>query len=410
MSDDKTGDQSFIRRLLWVVGSLVVVGGLAVVVWKAADILFLLFTGLLFGVFLLRASKWVADKLPISRTWALAGIVLLFVTAFAGANAIFGVQLKGQVVEASKHLDDAAIKLDKELQKWPNIRSTLIATPLIGDALKSLREATKQSGSDSNSANQSEGEAVAGESPPSPDLSNESSSSNASNDDNGSSSGMPAGVGFALNGILKTFTTTFGLVLNSLIVFVIAIYFGLSPNVYRDGLLRLFPPKKRDRMREVFGKIETAMFRWLIGRFASMAITGVSTGVVLLLLGVPMPFTVGVITALLTFIPNIGGIIALSIAVLLALPSGLGTAGAVILLYSAMQLVESNVITPLIQKRQISMPPALLIGFQAIVGVLFGFIGLMVASPILAAGMVAINELYIKDTLKDDDAPDLVES
>jgi predicted PurR-regulated permease PerM len=140
---------------------------------------------------------------------------------------------------------------------------------------------------------------------------------------------------------------------------------------------------------------------------ATMAITGSATGAILWILGVPLPFMMGLITGLLAFIPNIGGLIAVTLASLLALPQGLSTVAWVIGLYCAMQLVESYVLTPLIQKRQVSLPPALLIGFQAFMGLVFGFLGLMVASPLLAVGMVVVNQLYVKDALGDDDAPEI---
>ena len=70
-----------------------------------------------------------------------------------------------------------------------------------------------------------------------------------------------------------------------------------------------------------------------------------------LVIGVPMAITVGVITELLTFVPNIGGITALFIAILLAIPQGFEMLVWVVGLYAALQLIESNVITLLLQHR-----------------------------------------------------------
>ena len=122
------------------------------------------------------------------------------------------------------------------------------------------------------------------------------------------------------------------------------------------------------------------------------------------LLGVPMAITVGIITALLTFIPNIGGIIALALAMLMAFTQGPMTVLWVIVIYSVLQLIESNVISPLIQQHQTSIPPALLLSFQVILGALTGFMGLLVATPLLAATLVAVREFWIKDVLGDHDS------
>ena len=131
----------------------------------------------------------------------------------------------------------------------------------------------------------------------------------------------------------------------------------------------------------------------------TMAITGAGTAAALFVLGVPMAITVGVITGLLTFVPNIGGITALFLAILVAIPQGVETVLWVVGLYAALQLIESNVITPLLQQHQTSIPPALLISIQVIMGAIAGFLGLMVATPLLAASLVLIQQVWIKDVL-----------
>jgi len=131
----------------------------------------------------------------------------------------------------------------------------------------------------------------------------------------------------------------------------------------------------------------------------TMAITGAGTAAALFVLGVPMAITVGVITGLLAFVPNIGGITALFLAILVAIPQGVETVLWVVGLYAALQLIESNVITPLLQQHQTSIPPALLISIQVIMGAIAGFLGLMVASPLLAASLVLIQQVWIKDVL-----------
>ena len=138
------------------------------------------------------------------------------------------------------------------------------------------------------------------------------------------------------------------------------------------------------------------LWRWLIGRLASMAITGVGVGVALWLLDVPLAVTLGVMTGLLTFIPNIGAAIALIASAFVALPSGLSTVVWVVAIYLAFQMLESYVVTPLIQEHQVSVPPAILISFQALLGVLLGFAGALIASPVLVTAMVLKQEVLRK--------------
>ena len=147
-------------------------------------------------------------------------------------------------------------------------------------------------------------------------------------------------------------------------------------------------------------EVGDTLWRWLLGRFGSMLVTGIGAALLLWLIGVPMAFSLGIMTGLLTFIPNIGAAIALALAMLFALPQGTTTAALVLPAYLGLQLVESYVVTPLIQKRQVEIPPALLISFQAVMGVWFGILGAAVASPLLAALKVSIERLYVEDVLE----------
>lgn len=109
--------------------------------------------------------------------------------------------------------------------------------------------------------------------------------------------------------------------------------------------------------------------------------------------------------AILTFIPNFGPILAAAPAVLLALSDGFTKAGWVIGLYLAVQTVESYFVTPLIQRRTVSLPPAFTLAVQIVAGVLAGVAGLALATPLAAAGLVLVRELYVKDTLEQPKAP-----
>ena len=196
--------------------------------------------------------------------------------------------------------------------------------------------------------------------------------------------------------------TTFGLIANMGLIFFVGMFIAVNPPLYRDGFARLFPIERRKRITEVMDQMSDSMYAWLNGRFIAMLITGVGTAIALWLLGVPMPISIGVITGLLTFIPNIGGIIALALAMMMALTQGPMTVVWVVVVYAVLQLVESNIVTPLVQQHQTSIPPALLLAFQIVLGALTGFLGLLVATPLLAAGLVGVQEFWIKDVLEED--------
>ena len=133
-----------------------------------------------------------------------------------------------------------------------------------------------------------------------------------------------------------------------------------------------------------------------------MAAVGVLSYVGLLILGVPLALGLAVLTALLEFVPYIGPVLAAVPVILMALTESPATALYAVLLYVAIQLVESNVISPVVQQRAVFLPPALTILFQALMGVLFGLLGILLATPIAAASLVAVQRLYVRDVLGDD--------
>jgi predicted PurR-regulated permease PerM len=435
---DEPPTLAYLNRTLWAVGiatAIVLAVGLGVSSFiYATELFFLIFTSILFAIVLNRISRWVALKTPLSRGWALCLVLLILLAAFVGGGFFFGMQIREKIVQASKQFDEAAAKADELLQNRPLIRSVAAKLPLIGPTLEQGQTVVPPSmGGETNSSSENDSaepiRGDGGDAPANPNSSPpgnegeieegnftpanaesvnaESGNPEEGNVEDGSSPGGMPSVGRVTAAVIQTFSTAFGIAMNLLIVLAVTIFLATEPKLYRNGLIRLFPKPRRARFADLLDRLESTLWHWALGRMMTMAITGTATGAILWFLDVPLPFLMGLITGLLAFIPNIGGLIAVTLASLLALPQGFSTVAWVIGLYCGMQLVESYVLTPLIQKRQVSLPPALLIGFQAFMGLVFGFLGLMVASPLLAAGMVIVNQLYIKDALGDHDAPEM---
>lgn len=138
---------------------------------------------------------------------------------------------------------------------------------------------------------------------------------------------------------------------------------------------------------------------WLAGRAASMTVVGVLTWLTLWALGIPAPLILGFFAGLLSFIPNLGPILSIVPALLVALTVGPWYVLYVVLVYLGVQAVESNLITPLIQQEAVTVPPALLIVFQVSMGVLAGIWGMIVATPLLVVIMLLVQGLYVRDYL-----------
>lgn len=187
----------------------------------------------------------------------------------------------------------------------------------------------------------------------------------------------------------------------ALVIFFIGLYAAYEPELYRTGLIKLIPQDQRSRAEQVLNELKSALRLWLVGRILSMVIVGIATTVMLGLLGVPLSMSLGVLAALLTFIPNIGPLIAALPQMLLAVNVGSQTVLYVLLFNVILQTIESYLITPLVQRHEVSLPPILTIAAQLVMGVLVGIIGVMMAAPLVVVAMVLIQMLYVHDCLGD---------
>ena len=371
----------------------------------AVEFVLLIFLGILFGVFLTKTSELLSKAIPVTYAWTLTIVTTTLVTALIAGLFLFGSRIEDRLNRTSQQLDRSASKLEQWLNDYP------IATGVFRRIPFSSQMGIEIESSESENAIEVDNESKTRETADVAEQESENETDsveilskqkavNKKANELPSSEVLRTTAGKVLGALGRLLVTTFGLATNVGVVFFIGIFLAINPSLYRDGAAQLFPPDKRIRASEVMDLMGESMFNWLQGRFLSMLITGAGTSVALLMLGVPMPITIGFITGLLTFIPNIGAIVALGLAMLMGLSQGPMTVVWVVVLYAAFQLIESNIVTPLIQQHQTSIPPALLLAFQILMAALTGILGVMVATPMLAAGIVLVKEVWIKDTLE----------
>lgn len=196
--------------------------------------------------------------------------------------------------------------------------------------------------------------------------------------------------------IKSFFSSTFGIISDLYIVLLLGMFFTASPNVYRRGFLHLIPPTGKDKAAKLWDRVNTLLRNWLKGQIFGFFFIAVLSGLGLWALGMPLVLTLALIAGLLNFIPNFGPIIALVPAVLLALMQDPQTALLVVCLYTFIQIIQSAVTQPLIQKKMVSVPPGLLIFGQIAMGTLAGFWGVLLATPLVAIIMTLVNKLYVE--------------
>lgn len=130
-----------------------------------------------------------------------------------------------------------------------------------------------------------------------------------------------------------------------------------------------------------------------------MTIIGVFTGLGLWLVGVPSALMLGIIAGLAEFIPLLGPILSAIPGLLLALMAGLETALWALLVYVGIQQIESDLITPMVEKKAVSIPPVVTLFGVLAMGVIFGLVGVILAAPLTVITYVLVNQLYVRDAL-----------
>lgn len=191
------------------------------------------------------------------------------------------------------------------------------------------------------------------------------------------------------------FKTTFGGFGDIYIIFLIGIYFTASPNVYKNGLVQLIPPKGRKKTEELLIKLSSNLTKWLFGKFISMSLVFILTAIALAIVGMPLWLSLAFIAGTLVFIPNFGPIIAAVPTILVALSINLKMAVIVGIIFAVIQIAEGSFITPKIQNKLVKIPPALIILGQIFAGTLIGVWGLVFATPLVLILKILVEELYI---------------
>ncbi|MFL5269108.1 MAG: AI-2E family transporter [Stellaceae bacterium] len=187
----------------------------------------------------------------------------------------------------------------------------------------------------------------------------------------------------------------------AVVVLFLAVYFAAEAGRYVRGLVRLVPPARRPRAAEILHETASAIWYWMLGRLFSMTTLGVMTALGLWLIGVPLPVALGFLAGIMIFVPYVGSIVSAIPSMLIAASIDLRLAIYVVVLYVGIHLTEGYILVPLVQRRVVHLPPALTLSAQLILGVLAGLLGLLLATPLVAAALVIVRMAYVEDVLGD---------
>ncbi|HKO68712.1 MAG TPA: AI-2E family transporter [Burkholderiaceae bacterium] len=313
----------------------------------AVDILLLLFASILLAILLRSLAEPLAARLRISPRWAVLVVVAVLAASLSIIAWVIAPSIGEQVRELRASLPEALQRLQQELSRFVWLEVFL------------------------DTAQQFDG------------------------------TGAPPQVASKVTSAVSGTLAALG---NTVLAIVIALYLAVEPRPYIEGTVRLFPLAYRARAREVLHAIGETLRWWLFGKAISMALVGTAVFIGLIALGVKMAAALALIAALLDFIPNIGPLLAFVPAALFALLQGPTQVLYVALLYGAIQTVEGYLLTPLIERRTVKLPPALTLTALLVGALFFGWLGLLLAAPLTAALLVTVQMVYVEDTLGERDA------
>ena len=341
-----------------VVGSVILVAVvfLALFLWYSVYVLFLLFAGVLVAILLRALAEVVHHYTRLSHRWSLAIVLTVLAGLLVGLWFLAVPSLSKQAAALSDRLPDA----------WRAFQDKVRGTPIGGMVLQNVPTTMPTS------------QPVA---------------------IGGSTSG---GTGQLLSRFGGFLSTAVDVLAALVVVFFTGLFLAFDPSMYVRGTIRLVPPSYRVRAGEILGAIGYTLKWWLIGQGITMVIVAVATSIGLWLLGVPLAFVLGVIAGLFNFIPNFGPLFSMVPATLLALTIGPERAVGVIILFVVIQNLEGNLLTPLIQRKAVDLPPALGIIAQILLSILVGAVGLILAWPLAAAVVLGVKMMYVEDVLGDE--------
>ena len=352
--------------LAWAiaVGGIGVVAFAALVLfcWHYATTLFLILAGMLLGVALNAMTVMLGRAVALPHALRLAAVCLVLAGLFAGAVFLGGSTIAQQAAVLSKTIKSQIVNVEALLEKYGVDTSYFGLGNLTGGA--------------------------ADQTPATP---------GATTHNLPSPSEIASGGGAIVSQTLKLLLGTVSAVGNFFIVLFLGLTFAAQPGVYRNGLLFMAPLRHRAHATAIVDRIGETLERWLIAQMLTMAAVFLVTWIGLSLIGIQSAFILGIQAGLLAFIPTVGALVAGLIVVLASLASGWVAALSAFILFLGVHALESYVLTPILQRHALEIPPATLFAFQILLGVVFGIWGLALALPLMAIAKVIIDYFKAAD-------------
>ena len=356
--------------------------------WIAHPVIFLFFLGVLFGLPIAQGADWLGKR-RIPRGIGVAIILTVFLGLLFGGGVGMAPILRSQSKELQQRLPEALDKIDA----WLGHRANGVLGILFNQ---------ESSGDDTGTVpGIAEGDSVGTDTVPAPTIGPEAQNTITRSNEVVVGGNLRREITRQFSGaqhsFLRVLTSTFAVTGAFLLVLFIAAYIGLDPHLYHGGLLALVPARERDRAALTLARLATTLRRWLVTQLIAMVVIGAVTTVFLLAFQVKAALPLGILAGVSKFIPIVGSIFAAIPAIAMAFIDSPHKALVVAIGYIVIQFVENHVLVPVLMKRGVNLPPAMTLGIQALMALLFGFLGLLVAVPLLAAILTIVRTMNEKE-------------
>jgi predicted PurR-regulated permease PerM len=354
--------------------------------WIAHPVIFLFFLGVLFGLPISQGADWL-EKRRVPRGVGVAIILTVFLGLLIGGGIGMAPILRSQSKELQQRLPEALDKIDA----WLGHRANGVLGILFNQ---------ESTGDDTGTVpGISETDSVGTDTLPAPPIGAQTRRTRSNEVVVGGNlrREMTRQVSGAQHSFLRMLTSTFAVTGAFLLVLFIAAYIGLDPHLYHGGVLALVPARERDRAALAMARLATTLRRWLVTQLIAMVVIGAVTTVFLLSLNVKAALPLGILAGVSKFIPIVGSIFAAIPAIAMAFIDSPHKALVVAIGYFVIQFVENHLLVPVLMKRGVNLPPAMTLGIQALMALLFGFLGLLVAVPLLAAILTIVRTMNEKE-------------
>jgi predicted PurR-regulated permease PerM len=353
--------------------------------WIAHPVIFLFFLGVLFGLPIAQGADWL-EKRRIPRGIGVAIILTVFLGLLIGGGVGIAPILRAQSKELQQRLPEALDKIDA----WLGHRANGVLGILFNQ---------ESSGGDDAGAvpGIADTDSVATDTVPPPATGPAAQRSNEVVVGGNLRREITKQFSGAQHSFLRMLTSTFAVTGAFLLVLFIAAYIGVDPHLYHGGVLALVPARERDRAALALARLATILRRWLVTQLIAMVVIGAVTTVFLLAIHVKAALPLGILAGVAKFIPIVGSIFAAIPAIAMAFIDSPHKALVVAIGYIVIQFVENHLLVPVLMKHGVNLPPAMTLGIQALMALLFGFLGLLVAVPLLAVILTIVRTMNEKE-------------